>query len=52
MTSMLNRVRRTAHKVEVITGDVNAVKRGRVTKRITNRITGRLLSKIMRKVWR
>jgi hypothetical protein len=48
----LNQLRRWLHRAEVLTGDVQAVRRGRYAQRATNRIIGRAVSKLLRGVWR
>lgn len=48
----LNQLARLFHKAEVITRDVNAVKRGRVVQRVENRIIGRAIGRVTRSWWR
>jgi hypothetical protein len=46
------RARRTAHRTEVLLGDVRAAQRGRLGARLANRLLGRALGRAMRGIWR
>jgi hypothetical protein len=48
----LNQLRGLLHRAEVLTGDVQAVRRGRYAQRASNRILGRAVSRLMRGIWR
>lgn len=48
----LSQLARFLHRAEVITRDVNAVKKGRVVQRVENRIIGRAVGRAMRGLWR
>lgn len=50
--SKVNQARHALIKTEIMLGDVQAVRRGRIAERLTNRALGRLVNKLMRGLWR
>jgi hypothetical protein len=48
----INKIRRKLHKTNVILGDINAVKRGKIIQRIGRRIFGKLTGRLMRKIFK
>jgi hypothetical protein len=48
----INQARRATHRVTVLLGDAQAVKRGRFIERLTNRVMGRLTARLTRNLWR
>lgn len=50
--SKINQARHALAKTNIILGDVQAVKRGRIAERLTNRMLGRLMNKLVRGLWR
>jgi hypothetical protein len=47
-----NKIRKAAHTVEVLAGDAQAVKRGRVGQRVANRLIGKAVGRGARRLWR
>lgn len=45
---MMNKTKNTAYKIGRLIGDVNAAKKGKLTKRILNKLIGRF---IVSKLW-
>lgn len=47
----VNRTRRVLHRTNVLLGDYQAARRGRLGQRLVNRVIGRAVGRAMRKVW-
>lgn len=48
----LNKVRQVLYKVNVVLGDVQAVKKGRIKERLWNRFVGRISNKFTSKFYK
>lgn len=44
----INKIRSILRRINIILGDVNAVKRGKVHRRVKNRAVGRILGRLLK----